>query len=77
MKEKEFRINYKGRFLNRKFFAGFFVMDKIILEVKATREGISNEYISQTRNYLKASDCKLALLVNFGKPSLEYKRLIF
>lgn len=76
-REKEFRINYKGRFLNRKFNADFFVMNKILLEVKATREGISNEYITQTLNYLKASGCKLGLLVNFGKSSLEYKRLIF
>ncbi len=76
-REKEFAINYKGRTLNRKFNADFFVMDKIILEVKATREGISNEYITQTLNYLKASDCKIALIVNFGKSSLEYKRLVF
>ena len=76
-REKEFAFNYKGRTLNRKFNADFFVMDKIILEVKATREGISNEYITQTLNYLKASDCKLALIVNFGKSSLEYKRLVF
>ncbi len=75
--EKEFRIHYKGSFLKRIFNADFFVMNKIILEVKATREGISNEYITQTLNYLKASDCKLGLIVNFGKSSLEYKRLIF
>jgi GxxExxY protein len=31
----------------------------------------------QTLNYLKASGCKPGLIVNFGKSSLEYKRLIF
>jgi GxxExxY protein len=64
-REKELRINYKGRFLNRKFYADFFVMDKIILEVKATREAICKDNIAQTLHYLEASDCKLALIINF------------
>ena len=76
-REKKFDINYKGVILSRKFHADFFVMDKIILEIKATKDGISNEYITQTLNYLKISGCKLGLIVNFGKSSLEYKRLIF
>ena len=32
--------------------------------------------ISQTLNYLKASGCCVGLIINFGKKSLEYKRLI-
>ncbi|MEO8823987.1 MAG: GxxExxY protein [Ginsengibacter sp.] len=76
-REKEFTINYKRHILNRKFYSDFYVMDKIILEVKSTREGLSNEYVTQTLNYLKASGCQLGLIVNFGKSSLEYKRLIF
>ena len=33
-------------------------MDKVIVEIKATKEGISNEYITQTLNYQKISGCK-------------------
>jgi GxxExxY protein len=76
-REKEFTISYKQHILPRKFYSDFFVMDKIIVEIKATKEGFSNDYITQTLNYLKASGCKLGLIVNFGKSSLEYKRLIF
>lgn len=76
-REKEFQIHYKGHRLGRSFHSDFFVMDKIILEVKSTKEGLSNEYLTQTLNYLKASGCKLGILVNFGQSSLEYKRLIF
>ena len=76
-REKKFNVDYKGVILFHKFQSDFFVMDKIILEIKATKEGISNEYITQTLNYLKISGCKLGLIVNFGKPSLDYKRLIF
>ena len=75
-REKKFGINYKGVILLRKFQADFFVMDKIIVEIKATKERISNEYIRQPLNYLKISGCQLGLIVNFGKSSLEYKRLI-
>lgn len=76
VREKEFNINYKGIILPHKFYADFFVMNKIIIEVKAVRDGFSKEFIAQTINYLKASDCSLALIINFGKPSMEYKRLV-
>ena len=76
IREKEFDINYKGIILPHKFYADFFVMDNIIIEVKANKEGISNDFIAQTLNYLKVSNCELGLVVNFGKSSLEFKRLI-
>jgi GxxExxY protein len=76
VREKEFDINYKGIILPHKFFADFFVMENVIVEVKATKEGISNDFIAQTLNYLKVSDCALGLIINFGKTSLEYKRLV-
>jgi GxxExxY protein len=50
-------------------------MDKIILEVKAV-SGISDEFIAQAINYLKVSQNKLALIVNFGELKLNYKRIV-
>lgn len=76
-REKEFTISYKQHILKRKFYSDFYVMDKIIIEIKSTNEGLSNEYAAQTLNYLKASGSQLGLIVNFDKSSLEYKRLIF
>ncbi len=76
VREKEFDINYKGIILPHKFYADFFVMDHIIVEVKANKEGISNEFIAQTLNYLRVSNCAMGLVVNFGKSSLEFKRLV-
>lgn len=75
-REKEFDVKYKGRLLKHKFFADFFILNGIIMEIKSTKEGISKEYQAQTLNYLKVSGCKLGLIVNFGKCSLEYKRLL-
>ena len=51
-------------------------MGAVIVEVKATKGGISNDFIAQTLNYLKVSDCASGLIINFGKTSLEYKRLV-
>ncbi len=76
VREKEFDINYKGIILPHKFFADFFVMENVIAEIKATKEGISNDFIAQILNYLKVSNCALGLIINFGKTSLEYKRLV-
>jgi GxxExxY protein len=52
------------------------VLEKIILEVKSC-EAIVEGHIGQTLNYLTASKLKVGLIVNFGKNSLEYKRVVF
>lgn len=76
-REKEYDIPYKDIILSHKFYADFVVFDKIILEVKAAEGGTSDEFISQTLNYLKVSHCKVGLIVNFARAKLEYKRLVF
>jgi len=75
-REKEFHINYKGIILPHRFYADFFVMDSVVVEVKVSKDGISNDFIAQTINYMKVSGCSLGLIINFGKLSLEYKRLV-
>jgi GxxExxY protein len=75
-REKEFDINYKGIILPHGFYADFPVMDNVIVEAKATKDGILNDFIAQTLNYMKVSGCSLGLIINFGKSSLEYKRLV-
>ena len=57
------------------YFADILVEEKIILELKAA-DSISSAHIAQTLNYLKATGLKLAILLNFGKEKLEYKRLV-
>jgi len=76
-REEEHTIEYKGSFLKHKIFADFRLFDEIIIEVKACKDGVTDEAIAQTLNYLKASGLRLALIINFGKTSLEYKRLVY
>ena len=74
-REKEYLVHYKDIILNHKFYADFVVLDKIIIEIKST-ESIHEKHISQCLNYLHVSGHRLAILVNFNKTSLEYKRII-
>lgn len=74
-REEEFLVHYKDIILPHKYFADFVVFGTIILEVKSC-EGIAQDHIGQTLNYLAASKLKVGLIVNFGKNSLEYKRII-
>ena len=75
-REKEYPVFYKGNLLKHKFYADFVVFDKIILEVKCVKS-IADEHESQAINYLKVSDNRLALLVNFARGKMEYKRIIY
>ena len=77
IREHKHIVKYKGNILQHTFCADFTLFDSIIVEVKANRDGITEEAIAQTLNYLKASGLKLALIINFGKTSLEYKRLVY
>ena len=75
IREKEIDIKYKGITLNKKYFADFLCFDEIIIELKAISELTENNY-KQLFNYLKATEKRLGLLINFGNESLEYKRII-
>lgn len=75
--DREFplKIKYKDFHLNKEYIVDFICYDKIILGLKAL-SGINTEHEAQVINYLKASEYKLGLLVNFGMPKLQYKRLV-
>lgn len=74
-REKMYDVNYKGVILPHKFYADFIIYDNIILEVKGC-SSIADEFVAQAINYLKVSNKKLALIVNFGELKLNYKRII-
>ena len=75
-REKQFKIEYKGVILPRRYPADFIVYDKIILEVKVASFIIDN-FVAQTINYLKASGLQLGIIANFGEKSFTSKRVVF
>lgn len=72
--EKPLPVNYKGQLLGE-YFADLVVDDKIILELKAI-SSIAKAHEAQAMNYLAATGLKLAIIINFGAPSLQYKRIV-
>lgn len=68
------KVTFHGRVVGD-YYADILIDDSVILELKA-QDNISKAHRAQALNYLKATDYKLALLINFGKSSLEYERLV-
>lgn len=68
-------VIYKGILLPTHYYADFLCFANIIVEIKSI-SALTSEHYSQVLNYLKASNLKLGLLINFGSESLEYKRII-
>ncbi len=75
VREKPYLIPYKDIILPRTYDADFLAYDSVLLEVKA-RSFIHEDFLTQTRNYLKASGLQLGLILNFGEPSFKFKRVI-
>ena len=58
------------------FYVDILVEDIVIIELKAVKS-ILPEHEAQLINYLKASGKHIGLLINFGKPKLEWKRFVY
>ncbi|MFU8892527.1 MAG: GxxExxY protein [Luteolibacter sp.] len=57
------------------FLADLFVDDELIIELKASK-AISDEHVAQLLGYLRASGKRHGLLINFGSPTLQLKKLV-
>jgi GxxExxY protein len=71
----ELTVTYKGRTLKPKYKPDILVDNKVLVEIKSLARLTSTEE-AQVLNYLKATGCKVALLINFGAKSLEWKRMV-
>lgn len=72
----ELDVYYRGEKLNKKYRAGFIIDDKVLVELKGTH-GFTETDEAQMINYLKASKLQVGLMLNFGKSSLEWKRIVY
>ena len=75
-REAPLSILYRGEPLPVNYKVDFICFGSLIVELKALTTLTGREE-SQTLNYLKASGYGRALLINFGTPSLEYRRIAY
>jgi GxxExxY protein len=57
-----------------KYFADVVVENQVIIELKAVKS-LASEHIAQILNYLRGTNLPVGLLVNFGNPKIEIRRL--
>jgi GxxExxY protein len=69
------KIKYKDVIVGD-YFADLVVERRVLVELKACT-GFESIHEAQILNYLKASGIHVGLLLNFGKPKLEYRRFVF
>jgi GxxExxY protein len=69
-------IRYKEIVLPTRYRADFVCFSEIIVEFKAQAQ-LTNSDEAQVLNYLKATGFHRGLLINFGTPSLQTKRLVW
>ena len=67
-------LKFKDEIISRAYL-DFRVEEKIIIELKKD-EQFTKTHIEQVLNYLKLSGLKLALLINFTKQGIKYKRIV-
>lgn len=75
VREQHLPIIYTGVQLPTHYQADFVCFDSIIVELKAL-SALESSHEAQVINYLKATGHQRGLLINFGTPQLQYKRLV-
>ncbi len=67
-------VNYEDIVVGN-YEADLVVDGKVLVELKAVRD-LNQVHRAQCLNYLRATGFKLCLLINFGNPRVEVKRVI-
>lgn len=70
-KEKALPLIYESVKLDIGYRIDLLVENKVIVELKSV-ERLTDVHLAQTLTYLKLSDCKLGLLINFNVKSLKH-----
>ena len=72
-REVLFEIDFHGEVIGR-YRADLIVESKVVVEVKCAR-AIDPMHVAQLRNYLRAANLRVGLVLNFGRAA-EFKRVI-
>lgn len=75
LREEPLYAEYRNIQLKTEFVPDFICYDSIIVELKAVHE-LEDFQRSQAINYARVAGSDIALLINFGEPSLKYERFV-
>jgi GxxExxY protein len=73
--QASFPVIYKGDYVGE-YYADILVENRLVVELKCV-EHLAVEHTAQCVNYLRASSKSLCLLVNFRRPTVEWKRVVY
>ena len=68
------KVTFEGVVVGE-FFVDLLVEERVLVELKAVST-LMQEHTAQALNYLRATGLEVCLLINFGKPKVEIKRLL-
>lgn len=57
------------------YVADLLVEERVLVEIKAI-DALDEVHLAQCLNYLKATGLKICLLINFGRPKIQIKRIV-
>jgi GxxExxY protein len=72
--QEDIKVFYEGIEVG-KYAADLLIDGRILIELKAVRD-LNEIHRAQCMNYLRATGLRLCLLINFGNPRVEVKRVI-
>jgi GxxExxY protein len=73
--QKPVAVAYRGRVVGN-YLADIVVEDKVLVELKAEK-AYNQKHEAQLIHYLKATNIKVGLLINFGESTCKPKRIIY
>jgi len=75
VEQQSLQLEFKGHLLKCKYVPDYLCYEEIIVEIKAIKQCGPNEEV-QIINALKAAKKRVGVLINFGEPSLYWKRYV-
>jgi GxxExxY protein len=72
--QKMIQVRYDGIVVGD-YMVDLLVQNAVLVELKAVK-ALDNIHIAQCLNYLKATGFKVCLLLNFGTPKVQIRRLM-
>jgi GxxExxY protein len=73
VQQKPIQVEYRKQIVGE-YIADLLVEDEILVELKAV-QSLEEVHFAQCLNYLKATGFPICMLLNFGRPELQFRRI--